>query len=127
MGTVPNKIVVENAQIGNPASEWDISGAGDPSIQGFATTISVNLGETIFFKVNTDATSYHLDIYRLGYYNGDGARKVATFTPSTSPPQSQPLPVTDPSTGLMDYGNWGVSASWAVPGDVTSGVYIARL
>ena len=127
MGTVPNKIVIENALTGNPASEWDINGAGDWSIEGFATTISVNLGETIFFRVNTDATSYYLDIYRLGYYNGDGARFVKRVYPSASLPQSQPSPVIDPSTGLNDYGDWGVSASWAVPGDATSGIYIARL
>jgi hypothetical protein len=36
-------------------SEWDVSGAGDPSIQGFATDISVNKGETVSFKVKTDS------------------------------------------------------------------------
>ena len=39
-----NPITAENCLPGNPASEWDISGAGDPSIQGFATDISVNRG-----------------------------------------------------------------------------------
>ena len=34
-----NEIVVENCRPGNPASEWDIAGAGDPGIQGFATDI----------------------------------------------------------------------------------------
>ncbi|MBC7627116.1 hypothetical protein, partial [Ferruginibacter sp.] len=32
-----NAIVTENALPGNPASEWDIVGAGDPTIQGFST------------------------------------------------------------------------------------------
>ena len=41
---VQNPIVCENSKPGNPQSEWDISGGGDPSIQGFATDISVNLG-----------------------------------------------------------------------------------
>ena len=35
-----NPIPTENAQAG--AALWDIVGAGDPSIQGFATDISVN-------------------------------------------------------------------------------------
>jgi hypothetical protein len=64
----PNPIVVENNIPGNPPSEWDIDGAGDPSIQGFATDISFNKGETVKFKVKTNATNYRLDIYRLGYY-----------------------------------------------------------
>ena len=48
-----NPITVENALPGNPASEWDVSGAGDPSIQGFATDISVDQGETVDFKIDT--------------------------------------------------------------------------
>ncbi len=48
-----NPIVCENSKTGNPASEWDVSGAGDASIQGFATDISVNRGETVRFKINT--------------------------------------------------------------------------
>ena len=37
-----NPIEAENCLAGNPASQWDISGAGDSTIQGFATDISVN-------------------------------------------------------------------------------------
>ena len=51
-----NAIVVENNLPGKPPSEWDIDGAGDPSIQGFATDISVNKGGTIQFKIKTNAT-----------------------------------------------------------------------
>ncbi len=74
-----NPIVAENCLAGNSASEWDISGAGDATIQGFATDISVNQGGTINFKINTNAPGYRLDIYRMGYYGGNGARKVATI------------------------------------------------
>jgi hypothetical protein len=78
-----NPVVCENSLAGNPASEWDIADAGDSSIQGFATDISVNLGETARFKVKTDATAYWLDIYiyRIGFYAGMGARRVATVRP----------------------------------------------
>ena len=50
-----NPIVCENSKTGNPSSEWDISGAGSTSIQGFATDISVNRGQTVRFKINTTA------------------------------------------------------------------------
>ena len=33
---------------------------------------------TVRFKVKTTAAAYRLDIYRMGYYGGNGARKVAT-------------------------------------------------
>src|ERR1700758_2620840 len=77
-----NPVVCENSLPGNPASDWDVTGAGDPSIQGFATDISLNLGDTVHFKVNTNATAYRLDIYRIGFYGGLGARRVDTVRPS---------------------------------------------
>src|ERR1035437_5253530 len=63
-----NPIVRENSLPGNPSSQWDISGAGDSSIQGFATDISANKGDTVHFKINTTASAYQISIYRLGYY-----------------------------------------------------------
>ena len=122
-----NSITAENCLTGNPASEWDISGAGDPTIQGFATQISVNRGSTVQFKVNTNAANYRFDIYRMGYYGGLGARKIATVSPSATLPQTQPSCLTQASTGLIDCGNWAVSGSWAVPANATSGVYFAKL
>ena len=99
-----NEIVPENLLPGNPQSEWDISGAGDPSIQGFATDISVNTGETIAFKVGTASPAYRIDIYRLGYYNGAGGRRIATVKPSVPLPQPQPPCLTDMSVRLYDCG-----------------------
>jgi len=124
-----NDIVCENSKPGNPSSEWDVGNgnAGDLTIQGFATDISVNRGSTIFFKISTPAKAYTIDIYRMGYYGGNGARKIATITPSVTLPQSQPACKTDSSTGLYDCGNWAVSASWAVPSNATSGIYFVHL
>ncbi len=121
-----NSIVAENCRLGNPQLEWDINGVGDPSIQGFASDISVDLGETVQFKIDTDASGYRLDIYRMGYYGGAGARKVATVQPSVGLPQVQPDCLNDATTGLIDCGNWGISASWTVPADAVSGIYFAK-
>src|SRR6476469_623767 len=122
-----NAIVAENCLPGNSPDEWAISGVGDDTIQGFATDISVNVGQTIDFKVKTPASAYHLDIYRMGYYGGMGARKVATVNPSATLPQTQPACLTDASTNLYDCGNWAISASWAVPSNAVSGIYFAHL
>ena len=67
---------------------------------------------------------YRLDIYRLGYYGGDGARKVDTVTASSAGPQ--PACREEVDTGLIDCGNWSPSARWTVPVNATSGVYIAH-
>jgi hypothetical protein len=122
-----NRIVAENCKPGNPSTEWDVNGSGDLKIQGFATDISVNVGETISFKVESASPAYRIDIYRLGYYGGMGARQVASITPSVALPQSQPACLTDMTVRLYDCGNWAVSASWAVPRDAVSGIHIARL
>ncbi len=89
-----NAIEAENCLPGVPGSTWDISGAGDSTIQGFATDISVNKGNPISFKVKTTASAWHLDVYRMGYYGGNGARLVATVNPSVPQPQNQPACLT---------------------------------
>lgn len=122
-----NPIVSENLLPGNLQSEWDIVGAGDMSIQGYSTQISVDHGETVYFKIDTPAKKYHLDIYRMGYYGGMGARKVATVQVNLAAPQVQPNPLTDSTTGLLDAGNWSVSASWNVPAAALSGIYFAKV
>jgi hypothetical protein len=122
-----NAIEAENCLPGNPPGQWLVPGGGSPDIQGFATDISVNVGQTVFFKISTNAVSYSIDIYRLGYYQGLGARLVASVSPSSPLPQVQPPCLSDSSTGLTDCGNWAVSASWAVPTAAASGIYFARL
>ena len=135
-----NEIVAENCLEGHPPTEWDINSYGDPSIQGFGTDIAVAQGQTIEFKIDTDSDDYRIDIYRMGYYGGMGARRVDSFEPSATLPQVQPeclrgpIPVLAEGGGmeewpapLVDCGNWAVSASWQVPDDATSGIYFARL
>ena len=126
---VVSVIACENTLTGDPSSDWQVNGSGDSTIQGFATAMSVTPGQTISFKINTPSTRYHIDILRLGYYQGNGARKVAAgLQPSASLPQTQPACKTDSAaTGLVDCGNWAVSASWTVPTTAVSGLYIAHL
>ena len=122
-----NQTVCENSFPGTPESQWMIVGSGDPTIQGFATSMSVNQGETVHFKIKTNARAYTLDIYRVGYYQGNGARYLTTISPSAHLPQSQPACLTDSTTGLIDCGNWAESASWTVPAGATSGLYFAEM
>src|SRR5688500_5276813 len=122
-----NEIVVENQKPGSPRSEWDVVGAGDPDIQGFATEMSVNKGETVYFKIITYPHPYTIDIYRIGYYQGKGARKVGTGVVTASVPQIQPDNKIDSVTGVIDCSNWQTSGHWKVPIDAVSGVYIAKL
>ncbi|WP_153504840.1 N,N-dimethylformamidase beta subunit family domain-containing protein [Cumulibacter manganitolerans] len=121
-------IACENSLPGDPPSDWQVSGSGDSTIQGFATAASASPGETVSFKISTTAKSIHLDILRMGYYQGNGARIItAGVKPSVTLPQNQPSCLTDATSGLVDCGNWAVTASWAVPTTAVSGVYLAHL
>src|SRR4029079_18279812 len=125
MPTVDNAIVLENEKPGNPESEWGLPNGASSSIQGFTTDISTDVGGTVEFKINTDADQYRLDIYRLGYYNGDGARLVGSIQHNGD--VVQPAPIVDLSRATVDAGNWSVTDTWTVPSDAVSGVYIAKL
>ncbi|HEY4202521.1 MAG TPA: DUF4082 domain-containing protein [Devosiaceae bacterium] len=123
-----NKIALENLKEGTPREVWALkTDIGDANIQGFATDISTNVGGQVDFKIATDSTHYKLEIYRMGYYGGDGARLVDTVEVQRDTAQIQPHPIVDMQLGLIDAGNWSVSTHWDVPDDATSGVYFAKL
>jgi hypothetical protein len=121
-----NPVACENAIVGNPPNDWNIE-SPDDTIQGFATEMSVNRGGTISFKVKSETSNYRIDIFRIGYYDGAGARLIAGNIPKSGTALNQPQCLTDASTGLIDCGNWAVSASWTVPSTAVSGVYVANL
>ena len=118
-----NAIVAENCKPGTPRSIWDVPGGGSGAIAGFATDISADQGGTVAFKVDA-ATGYRLDLYRLGWYGGNGARKVDQIGPVAATVQPA---CREAATGRVDCANWGVTAIWTVPPDAVSGVYLAHL
>ncbi|MFJ7066216.1 DUF4082 domain-containing protein [Streptomyces sp. NPDC101115] len=128
-GTGSNPIVCENSKPGTPMSDW-FAGSSWGDIAGFPTKMSLQPGENLPFKVQSPSP-YHVKIYRLGWYGGDGARLVSTPAqaaqtyPATYASQ-RPSCLKDQPTGLMDCGNWATTASWTVPSDAVSGLYVAN-
>jgi hypothetical protein len=120
-----NAIVCENSKPGTPRADWFIETVyGD--IEGFATATSVQPGQRLDFKIKTPSTSYTVDILRLGYYGGAGARKIASVRPTVPLPQIQPQCAYQSDTGLVDCGNWNVSTNWQVPSTAVPGFYVAN-
>ncbi len=123
-----NEIIQENAIVEGrtDSSYWDV--AHSTEIEGFATDMSVNAGSRIDFKINVNGgagSDYLVEIFRLGYYGGSGAREVAEWTNTNA--TVQPDALVDASRGMVDAGNWSVTDGWNVPADAVSGVYLARL
>jgi len=63
-------IVAENAKPGN--AWWVTSKQTDRAIEGFASQVSAVAGDQITLYVNTSASSFHVEVYRMGYYQGLG-------------------------------------------------------
>jgi hypothetical protein len=120
-----NPVAAENCLPGN--SDWDLGPSGnDGAIQGYAADISVNKGQTVAFKIKTDASSFRMEIFRLGYYGGVGARKIQSSDLTGPLPQPECDVSQVATTGLVDCGNWSTSATWSTAGQ-TSGIYLAKL
>ncbi|WP_051939324.1 DUF4082 domain-containing protein [Phaeacidiphilus oryzae] len=148
-GSGSNPVVCENSKAGTPMSDW-FSPNAYGNVEGFTTQQSVRPGDTVQFKVQSPIP-YHVEVYRLGWYGGDGAREMSTAAQASATypanftkdgtvngtpddkvtdgvPDGKALSCDkDTSTGLVDCGNWPVTATWTVPADAVSGLYIANL
>src|SRR5690242_11645114 len=119
-----NPIQVENSLPGD--STWgDFSANLSPTaLSGYSSPISVNHGQTVHFYVTTTSANVTIDIYRMGWYGGTGARHIETL--GTFVGQQQPIPPPNSVTGIVVC-NWQQTASLAVPPTWVTGVYLARL
>jgi hypothetical protein len=121
-----NATRLENQRPGSP--DWEISAPADSrEIEGYASATSVNRGEAIELFVSTVDFDYTVDVFRMGWYGGVGARRVAG--PVSRAGIRQPTPAPEPVTGLVE-------CRWREPyrlvtadgdGPWPSGVYLARL
>lgn len=103
----------------NSSSTWT-----DTSIRGYASQTSINKGQSINFYIGTTLLSYSIQIYRMGWYGGTGARLIQTV--NNLPGQNQPIPSPDSSTQLLQL-NWQVSYTLQTDTTWVTGVYLAEL
>lgn len=123
-----NAIVAENRHQGS--AEWRGGRQGTVAsddvgrqIQGYASATSVLTGESIDFHVSASATQACLvEVYRLGWYGGAGARRVREG--HRIEVGNQRTPSADPETGTLACA-WPASWRLNVPKTWTSGLYMA--
>lgn len=125
----PNNIQIENAKTGT--NEWQLTAPGFTSrvIEGYASLTSVNRGGRILLFVNTAEPTYTMDIFRMGYYNGLGGRRMLPTITRTG--VAQPMPAVDASTGLVEC-QWSNPYVLDIPQtsdptDWMSGIYLVKL
>src|SRR4051812_50121223 len=74
----PNPIQTENALGGAQPSEWSPPPTPPTAIEGWASEVSVLPGQQVHLHVSTnDGDRYRVELYRLGWYGGGGARARA--------------------------------------------------
>lgn len=125
----PDLIRTENAKLGHDYQltrvRLDSSKSYRSSlIEGYCSRQSVKAGETLDLFVSTKpAARFTIEIFRMGYYDGVGARLMTTLGPLDG--KTQPTPEMGDQR-LMEC-RWEPSASITIPEEWPSGVYLGRL
>jgi hypothetical protein len=121
-----NAIVLENQKTGT--IDWQISDAilaKNNEIAGYGDASSINKGQALNLKVSlAQAGQYAIDVYRLGYYGGDGGRLISSATGLNG--VTQAAPTIDPTTRLVEC-KWNTSYTVQTTANWTSGLYLAKL
>ena len=91
-------IVAENAKTGHAWWVTTPQNAGD--IEGYASQVSAVIGDTVTLFVSTKAAQFHVEAYRMGYYQGIGGRLV--WQSAEVPGLRQPPPLLIPPTNTIE-------------------------
>ena len=119
-----NPIVAENQCPGTDSWRRTLPYGPQNAINAFAAPASVNLGDPVQFYVSTTARSYSFYIYRVGWYQGHGARLF--YSSPIIHGIKQPNPIIDPVTHAASCANWHDPVTFKVPDSWISGVYIVK-
>src|SRR5262249_43830876 len=111
----PNPVQAENANRGTSWGTWLPPAVPPTNVEGYTSEASVLPGETVHFHVSTDeGEQYRIEIYRLGWYGGDGARLLACLPSCGGSEVGRRYP--PPSFAGMSAG-WPVTDRLAIPAD----------
>ncbi len=118
------RIAGENRLSGT--ADWMAPLSAPGGVEGYVDPVSVAPGGVASLHVRAPAGVSRVDveIYRLGWYGGAGARLVAVRR--GVPVRRQPASWRDRATGLVEP-RWSAALSFAVPAGWTSGLYLAVL
>ncbi|MEO5950944.1 MAG: N,N-dimethylformamidase beta subunit family domain-containing protein, partial [Chloroflexia bacterium] len=117
------RIADENALPGT--NEWaSIGNYNINTLTAYADKASANAGESVGIHINSVGNSATARLYRLGYYQGQGARLYATYGSFATP--AQPNCGRDSVTGLVSC-PWTSSLTVNTDPGWISGIYLLRI
>lgn len=125
-----NPVQKENRRAGSRSWSLDETAKPHKRIEGFASEVSVLPGQTVHLHISTaPAARYRIELYRLGWYRGAGARFLACIPADCHRDQqgkARRYPRTAPSTGFAR-ATWPVTNTFRLPRNTVSGYVLARL
>jgi hypothetical protein len=120
-----NPIVAENTCPGTNSWRMDHALGLSTAINAFSVPTSVNVGKQLKLYVSTSARTYTFRIYRVGWYQGHGARLL--YTSPKLHGIDQPAPMYDATTHAASCANWSDPVTLRIPTQWVSGVYLVKL
>jgi hypothetical protein len=123
-GVQSSAIIAENARPGSRG--WQLApGTNSTAIQGFATSTQAQQGQTVNIYVNTSMPNYHIEAYRMGWYQGLGGRLI--WSSPTEKGIVQPTCPLDTSVNMVACWNWKRSATMSITSSFVPGDYLLKL
>lgn len=99
--------------------------ASGREVEGYASAVSAVAGDTVDLCLSVDrAQRVRWDLYRIGYYQGLGARLVSSGAVQRVTPQ--PIPVADKRSGLLEC-DWPIAFSLVIDPTWLTGYYLFKL
>ncbi|HLI35875.1 MAG TPA: N,N-dimethylformamidase beta subunit family domain-containing protein, partial [Streptosporangiaceae bacterium] len=121
-GTEARWVIDENSKPGTTA--WQIHGAHS-GIAGFASRVYARQGQKVTLYVDTTGPWFRAEAFRMGYYQGKGARLV--WESGKAAGRRQPACPVTPGINMVSCDNWSPSLTFTVTRAFIQGDYLIKL
>ncbi|MHB1987095.1 MAG: N,N-dimethylformamidase beta subunit family domain-containing protein [Acidimicrobiales bacterium] len=115
-------VVKENEHQGT--TEWLVSGTPPQGVEGYLSQVSARPGDELTLYVNSSARRLDVKAYRMGWYQGKGARLVEDL--GTAPAKVQAPPQFTPGINMLEC-RWTPTMKIGVGNDWPPGYYLLRV
>jgi hypothetical protein len=122
-GVESSAVIAENQRPGTAA--WRITSEGPGFVEGFANENYAQQGDVLGLYVSTDYPSFFVTAYRMGWYQGLGAREI--WESAVIPGVDQPACPVQASTNMVSCSNWSLSLTVPVTSAFIPGDYLFKL
>ena len=122
-GVKSSWVIAQNKLPGTAA--WRITGTSTGTISGFANRTYARTGQSVTLYISTNAKTFQVYAYRMGYYGGTGARLIWESAMLTG--LEQPSCTVARPTNMVSCANWSPSLEVKLTSAFIQGDYLFKL